>query len=116
MQLTAIHSGKLQGRTQLKYMKGKIPDILECLYFGWYDQVWYKVDAGLGETKIGRFIGPYHRVGSLMSYWILPDSSISVSQTTVQRIRYLETCTDANKSILEVFYDAIQERFHENYD
>ena len=107
MQLKACHSGKIQGRTTLKYMTGETPDISEYLDFGWYDQVWYKVDAGLGETKIGRFIGPYHRVGSLMSYWIIRDSGIPVSWTTVQHITYLETCIDANKSRFKVFDYAI---------
>ena len=37
MQLTANHSGKLQGRIPLEYTTGETPDILEYLYFGWYD-------------------------------------------------------------------------------
>ena len=89
---------------------------MEYLDFGWYDQVWYNEDAGLGESKIGQLLGPSHRVGSLMSYWILPASYIPVSQTTLQYITYLETCTDANKSRFKVFDDAIQEQFHEKYD
>ena len=51
-----------------------------------------------------------------MSYYILPDSGIPVLRTMVQRITYLETCTDANKSIFNIFDDAIQEKFHEKYD
>ena len=51
-----------------------------------------------------------------MRYWILPASGIPLSRTTVQRSTYLDTCTDSNKSRLKVFYDAIQERFHEKYD
>ena len=70
----------------------------------------------MGETKIGRFLGPPHQFGSLMSYWILPDSDIPVSQMMLQRITYLETCTDAKKSRLKVFDDAIQERFYEKYN
>ena len=116
MQLTASHAGRLQGRTPLEYMTGETPDISEYLDFGWYDRVWFKEDAGLGETKIGRFLGPSHRVGSLMSYWVLPASGIPVSRTTVQRITYLETCTDANIARFKTFDDAIQERFHEKYD
>ena len=50
MHLTVRHSGNLQGRTPIKYMTGERPDMLEYLDFGWYDQVWYKEDAGLGET------------------------------------------------------------------
>ena len=83
MKLTASHSGKLQGRTTLKYMTGETTDISESLDFGWYDRVWYKKDKGLGETKIGQFLGQSHQFGSLMSYWILPDSGIPISRTTV---------------------------------
>ena len=97
-------------------MIGAMADILEYLDFGWYDWVWYKEDTGLGETKTGKFLGSSHRVGSLMSYWILPSSGIPVSRTTMQIIMYLETCTDANKSRFKVFDDAIQEQCHENYD
>ena len=34
----------------------------------------------------------------------------------MQRITYLETCTDANKSRFKVFDDAIKEQFNEKYD
>ena len=67
MQITASTAGKLQGRTTLELLTGETPEISEYLDFGWYDRVWYKEDAGLGETKIGRFLGPSHKVGSLMS-------------------------------------------------
>ena len=63
----------------------------------------------MGETKIEQFLGPSHQVGSIMSYFILPDSGIPVSRTTMQRIMYLETCTDANKSRFKIFDDAILE-------
>ena len=60
MQLTASTAGKLQGRTTLELLTGETPNISEYLDFGWYNRVWYKEDAGLGETKIGRFLGPSH--------------------------------------------------------
>ena len=50
-----------------------------------------------------------------MSYWILPESGIPVSRTTVQRVTYLEICTDASKQRFEVYDKAIKERFHEKY-
>ena len=68
MQLTASLAEKLQGRTPLELITGETPDISEYLYFGGYDRVWYKQGAGLRETKLGRFLGPSHKVGSLMSY------------------------------------------------
>ncbi len=50
--------------------------------------------AGLGEVEIGRWIGASHRDGRLMSYWILPESGIPVSATTVQRMTNNERSTD----------------------
>ena len=93
----ARHARRPQGQNSLELITGETPDISEYLDFGWYDRVWFKEDAGIGETQIGRFLGPSHKVGSLMSYWILPASVIPVPRTTVQRVTYLETCTDASK-------------------
>ena len=76
MHLTANTTGKLQGLTALELLTGETMDISESLNFGWYDRFWYKEDAGLGETKLGFFLGPLQKVGSLMSYWVLPKSAI----------------------------------------
>ena len=75
----------------MELITGETTEISEYLDFGWYNRVWYKEDAGLGETKIGRFLGPSHKVVSLMSYWVLPRSGIPISITTVQRVTHLET-------------------------
>ena len=115
MQLTASTEEKLQGWTPLELLTGETPDISEYLDFGWYDRVWYKEDAGLGETNIGRFLGPSHKAGSLMSYWVLSKSGIPISRTTAQRVTHLETQIDANKKRFEHYDKAINERFHEVY-
>ena len=57
------------------------PDISEYLDSGWYDRVWFKEDVCLGEIQMGRFLGTSQKVGSLMSYWILPESVIPVPRT-----------------------------------
>jgi hypothetical protein len=84
MQITASFASNLQGRTPLEALTGETPDISQYLDFGFYDRVWFKEDAGLGEIKLGRFLGVSHHVGSLMSYWVLPASGIPISRTTVQ--------------------------------
>ena len=70
----------------------------------------------MGETKIGQFLGPLHRVGSLMSYWVLPSSGIPISRTTVQQVTVLEICTDSNKARFKAFDKAMQEHFHDRYE
>ena len=58
----------------------------------------FRMNAGLGEVALGRWIGVSHRVGQLMSYWVLPESGIPVSVTTVQRVTNAEVSTDEMKS------------------
>ena len=99
----------------MELLTGETPDISEYLCFGWYDRFWYKEDAGLGETKLGRFLGPSHKFGSLMSYWVLPKSGIPISRKTVQSVTHLETQTYANKKRFEHYDTAINEIFHEVY-
>ena len=67
-------------------MKGEIdntPGIPEYLDFGFYDHVYYKENAGLGMTAIGSWLVVSHRVGGLVSYWILTQKGTVISITTV---------------------------------
>ena len=95
MQITASFATDLQGRTPLEALTGETPDISKYLDFGFYDRVRFKEDSGLGEIKLGRFLGVSHSVGSLMSYWVLPASGIPITRTTVQRVTNLESRGDS---------------------
>ena len=68
IQCTASTSRDLSGQTALEQLTGETPEISEYLDFTFYDWCWYNDNAGLGETKLGRWLGVSHRVGSLMSY------------------------------------------------
>ena len=115
MQLTASTVRNLQGRKPLELLTGETPDISEYLDFGWYNRVWYKEDAGLRETNVGRFLGPAHKSVSLMSSWVLPKSGIPISRTRVQRVIHLKIQTDANRKHFKHYDTAITEIFHEVY-
>ena len=90
-QITASFSANLQGHTPLEALTGYLLDISKYLDIGFYDRVWFKEDAGLGETKLGRFLGVSYHVRSLMSYWVFPVSGIPISRTIVQRVINLES-------------------------
>ena len=77
--------------------------------------MWFKEDTGVGETKLGIFLGVSHYIGSLMSYWVLPASGIPISRTTVQRVTNLESQTEQCKKSFEVYDRAISEIFNEVY-
>jgi hypothetical protein len=94
MSLTAKSSFSLDGRTPMEQVTGETPDISEYLDFRFYDWVWFKDNAGLGENRIGRWLGVAHCVGNLMSYWILMDAGHVIARTTVQCVTNLEQTTD----------------------
>jgi hypothetical protein len=103
----------LRGNCPFESISGETVDISEYLDFGFYDHVSYKENAGLGETSIGRWLGVSHRVGGLMSYWVLTMTGTVVSRTTVQRITNLEKETDEFKEVIKEFDTEISRRFKE---
>jgi hypothetical protein len=109
MSLTSNSSFYLDGRTPMEQITGETPDISEYLDFGFYDWIWYKDNAGLGENKIGRWLGVAHRVGNLMSYWILTITGRVIARTTVQRITNLELSTDEVKANCKEYSQRITE-------
>jgi hypothetical protein len=92
--ICASFSKRAEGRTPLEIITGETPDILEYIDFEFYDWVSFRSNAGLGEVQLGRWLGVSHRVGRLMSYWILPESGFPISATTVQRLTNAEKSTD----------------------
>ena len=97
MQHTASHLERLNGINPVEFVTGDITNISELLEFSFYDQCWYKENAGLGETYIGKWLGVSHRIGPLMSYCILTAQGTVISWTNVQCITHLETQTAENK-------------------
>jgi hypothetical protein len=113
MSLTLNNSFNLEGRTPMEQITGKTPDISEYLDLGFYDWVSYKDNAGIGDNKIGRWLDVSHRVGNLMSYWILTVTGHELSQTTVQHITNLELSTDEIKSNCKDFDQSMAERLND---
>ena len=106
--LTVNSSRYSNGRTPIECITGDTPDVSEYIDFGFYDWVTYRQNAGLGKIEIGRWMGVSHRVGKLMSYWILPESGIVMSCTTVQRMTHLEKQIDEYKERMNEFQKALE--------
>ena len=62
---TAINSGKLNGKMPLEFVTGETVNISEYLEFDFCDIVWFKQYSGVGDTKLGRWIGVTHGYRSL---------------------------------------------------
>jgi len=113
MSHTASNAANLGGRTPVEALTGDTPDISELLDFAFYDRVWHKENAGLAEPKLGRFLGISHQIGNLMSFWILPESGIPISCTTVSRVTPVEAQMDMNKDRFRKFDESIGRKFKE---
>ena len=71
MYLTNSTAGSINVAIPLEQVTGETPDISEYLALGFYDKVWYKDNAGLGELLPGRCVGVSSRTGRFMCYHIL---------------------------------------------
>ena len=109
--VTVSSSRYANGRTPIEILTGETPDITEYLDFSPYDWITFKQNAGLGEPQLGRWLGVSHRVGPLMSYWILPASGIPISCTTVQPMSHIDKQTDENKQRMIEFESEIKKKF-----
>ena len=92
----------------MEKVTGETPEISEYIDFGFYDHCWYRENAGMGETKLGRWLGVSHKTGSLMSFWILTDKCRVVSCTSVQRMTELEKQEESVVNRLKAFDEAIK--------
>ena len=108
MQRMASDAGTLHGRMGLEKVTGETPEISKYIDFGFYDPCWYNENAGMGETKMGRWLGVSHKTGSIMSFWILTLSCCVVSRTSVQRITNLELQEETNKRQMTAFDDTVK--------
>ena len=71
MQRTHLRTNRVDGGVPLEKVTGETVDISNYLEFGFYDRVWYRDNAGLGEQKIGRWLGVTTYIESIMTYQIL---------------------------------------------
>ena len=103
--MSSSHYAK--GRTPLEIITGETPDISEYLDFGFYDWVVYRNNAGLGELSLGRWLGVSHKIGQLMSYWILTVSGRPISCVNVQRLTEAEQNTDEYEEQMKSYDESL---------
>ena len=109
MQRTYLRSHRIDGAVPLQAVTGETPDISEYLDFGFYDRVWYRDNAGLGEQHLGRWLGVSKHVGTQMCYHVLAKSGQVVSRSSVWCVTNLELQTESVKSVVLEYDQAINE-------
>jgi hypothetical protein len=76
---------------------GETVDICNYLDFGFYGHVVYRDNAGLSETKIGRWLGVAKNVGTMLTFYVLAQIGQVVSRSSVERVKEIEKRTDEMK-------------------
>ena len=105
MNVTVNYSKYSDGRVPLEIITGITPEITEYLDFTIWGWVHFRTDRGLGVTEIGKWLGVSHRVGPMMTYWVLPKSGIPISTDTVQAITEAELQMDVVKNKIKQWED-----------
>ena len=103
MSRTHLRANRVDGGVPLQGIVGDTIDISNYLEFGFYDRVWYRDNAGLGETKPGRWLGVAKNIGSIMTYYILQENGQIVARSTVWNPTNLEQQTDGVKATFKAF-------------
>ena len=111
---TSSDAVDLKGSTPLERVTGDTVDISEYLDFGFCDWCWYHENVGLGPTKLGRWLGVAHKVGGLMSYWVLTTNSTVITRMTVQRVTSLEMQQAHMKERTQAFDEAVRAKIKDS--
>eukprot|EP00978_Attheya_sp_CCMP212_P031214 scaffold117251_cov65-Attheya_sp.AAC.3 len=98
-------------RTPYERVTGDMPDISEYVDFEFYDNAWWLDQAGDEDSPyVGKWLGPSHRIGSPMCYWILKSNGEVVSRSTVQRITDVDLMKDHIKQQITEMNEQITSR------
>ena len=108
--MTHSSAGSIEGSIPLTNVTGETVDISEYLDFSFYDEVWYKDNAGTSPEEPARWLGVSHRIGRLMCYNVLTQRGTVISRSTVQRVTELEKTTASIKDTFEKFDTAIRSK------
>ena len=103
------------GRTGHEEITGETPDISEYVDFDFYDWVWYwDTPDKENSPKIGRWLGPSHRIGASMCFYVLVNNGEIISRSSVQHLTQVEMMKDDIKARLEAFDNEVQGRLRDD--
>jgi hypothetical protein len=99
------------GSTGHEEVTGATPDISEYVDFDFYDWVWYWDTPDKDNSpKIGRWLGPSHRIGAAMCYYILVHHGEVVSRSSVQHMTIVERMKEEMKAKIEAYDNEVNGR------
>ena len=109
MQITPNSHFDLDGRTPFEFVTGETPDISEYLDFSYWDFVWFKDNAGLGEVQLGRWCGVAKKIGNSMTYYVLPITGKATACGTVAPLSNIDMQKPQYKAMMAEYDARIEE-------
>lgn len=109
----------LKGRTGYEMVTGSTPDISEYCDFEWYQPVWYYDEiTQFPEEKrqVGRWLGPAHRTGQALTYYIINKKANVIARSTVQPPTDIEKNDDEFRKNLDSLDKKIATKYGEAWD
>ena len=103
-------SGKLEGEVPLTELTRETSDISEYLDFGFYEQIWFKDNAGVSPFEPGSWLVFSHFTRHLMCYHVLTQRVTVISRSTVRRVTNIEKTTAEVKYTFQKFDEAMQKK------
>jgi hypothetical protein len=110
MSRTHTRSQRIDGGIPLQKVTGETVDISNYLDFAFYDHVVYRDNAGLSESKIGRWLGVAKNVGTMLTFYVNTQTGQVVSRSSVERVKDIDKRTDEMKRKLVEFDVEIKKR------
>ncbi len=99
------------GRSVYEEVVGHTPDISKDVDFGFYDLVWWYDKTHKDDTqRIDRWLGPSHRVGNDLTYWILTENGNVILRSTVQHITLSDWQSSEKQTRIKYFNEAVTKR------
>jgi hypothetical protein len=72
------------------------------------------MDMTYEQSKLGRWLGIAHRVGSNMTYWVLTESGKVIARSTVQHVTTTDMATGAIQARVQTFDSNLLTRLNDD--
>ena len=109
LSLCATNRYDLHSRSSYEHVVGYTPDITEYVSFAWYQWVYYW-DQDSKEKRLGRWLGPAHRIGQALCYYVILDNAEFIARPSVIPIPEPDLLSDEMKALTTAFTRSLEDK------
>ena len=109
LSLCATARYDLQGRSSYEHVVGYTPDITEYVSFSWYQWIYYW-DQDSKEKRLGKWLGPAHKIGQALCYYVLIDNAEFIARSSVIPVPDADLLSDEMKTMTTKFTSSVEDK------